>query len=184
MTNVQIGDIDYKNNLFEHPELSRIIGEPTTATLITLLAEVRDNAGSVQTDLGGGAHGHLSLVCNAETYQTLIPGVEPYERPENPGRLDLAESGLTQYQIAQGKDEHDEATQVFREVHSVERMILQQIVAAVEPKYLRALRKPGTNRLNCTIPELFTHLFDTYGDVTPSELRELTKRVEHESPTI
>ena len=37
-------DIDYKNNFFEHPELTRIAGEPSTATLITLQAEIRDNA--------------------------------------------------------------------------------------------------------------------------------------------
>ena len=61
-------DIDYKNNLFEHPELTRIVGEPTTATLITLQAEVRDNAQSVQSDLGGGANGHLGLVCTPTIY--------------------------------------------------------------------------------------------------------------------
>ena len=35
-------DIDYKNNFFEHPELTRIVGEPSTAMLITLQAEIRD----------------------------------------------------------------------------------------------------------------------------------------------
>ncbi len=83
MTTYKLGDIDYKNNLFEHPELTRILGEPTTASLITLLAEVRDNAGSVQTELGGGAHGHLGLVCSPATYQILVPATTPYERPEN-----------------------------------------------------------------------------------------------------
>ena len=29
-----------------------------------------------------------------------------------------------------------------------------------------------------TIPEIFDHLFSTYGDVTPQDLRELTARVE------
>ena len=71
--------------MFGHPELSRIIGEPTTASLITFLAEERDNAGSAQTELGEGAHGHLRLVCDPDTYQTLVPGVEPYKYPENPG---------------------------------------------------------------------------------------------------
>ena len=178
MTTHKLGDIDFKNNLFEHPELTRIIGEPTTASLITLLAEVRDNAGSVQTELGGGAHGHLGLVCSPDTYQVLVPAVDPYERPDNPGRLELVEAGLTQYQIAQARDEHGEATRLFREVNGVERTIIQQIVTAVEPKYLRALRTPGTNKLNHTVPQIFDHLFDTYGDVTPSELRDLTQRVE------
>ena len=75
-------DIDYKNNFFEHPELSRIIGEPNTSTLITLQAEIRDNAQAVQTTLGGGENGHLGLVCSPETYQALIPNVDPYIRPE------------------------------------------------------------------------------------------------------
>ena len=47
-------DVDYKNNQFEYPELTRIIGKPSTATLIVLLKEVRSNASSVHTDLGGG----------------------------------------------------------------------------------------------------------------------------------
>ena len=171
-------DVDYKNNLFEHPELTRIVGEPSTATLITLQAEVRDNAQSVQSDLGGGANGHLGLVCSDTTYQALVPDSTPYIRPENPGRLQM-ENDMTQYQIAQVRDEHAEATRVFREVLGVERALIQQIVVAIEPKYLRALRTPGTNKLNKTVAEILQHLFSTYGDVTPTDLRELTARVEN-----
>ena len=110
-------DIDYKNNFFEHPELSRIIGKPNTATLITLQAEIRDNAQSVQTILGGGGNGHLGLVCSNETYQELVPGVKPYLRPDNPGPLDLDQDNrLTQYQIAQECDQHAKAIQLFRKV--------------------------------------------------------------------
>ena len=53
------------------------------------------------------------------------------------------------------------------------------MVVAIEPKYLRVLRTPGTNKLNKTIPEIFIHLFMTYGDVTPTDPRELTSRVEN-----
>jgi len=154
------------------------VGEPITATLITLQAEVRDNAQSVQSDLGGGANGHLGLVCTPTTYQSLVPNATVYTRPTNPGRLVLRD-GLTQYQIAQARDQHQETTRVFREVLGVERTIIQQSVVAVEPKFLRALRTPGTNKLNRTIPQILQHLFDTYGDVTPSDLRELTSRVEN-----
>ena len=44
-------DIDYKNNQFEYPELTRIIGEPTTSSLIVILKEVWANASSVQSAL-------------------------------------------------------------------------------------------------------------------------------------
>ena len=54
-------DIDYKNNFFEHTKLTRIVGEPSTTTLNTLQAEIRDNAKSGQSDLGGGEHGHCKF---------------------------------------------------------------------------------------------------------------------------
>ena len=170
-------DIDYKNNQFEYTELTRIIGEPTTATLIVLLKEVRANASSVHTDLGGGEDGHLGLVCAPAAYRALVPEGTAYVRPVNPGRLQLLPT-MTQYAIAQARDEHAETTRVFREVLGVERALRQQLVTAIDPKYLRALRTPGTNKLTQTIPEIFDHLFATYGDVTPQDLRELTARVE------
>ena len=170
-------DIDFKNNIFEYPDLTRIIGEPTTAALITLRNEVKANAQAVHSTLGGGAHGHLGLVCSPETYATLVPGNTPYIRPVNPGRL-IIEGTETQYQIAQRRDEHAEALRVFQEYLGVERALIQQIVAAVEPKYLKALRNPVTNKITQSIPIIFDYLFETYGDVTPQELRHLTTQVE------
>ena len=82
-------DIDYKNNQFEYPKLTRIIDEPTTATLIVLLKEVCANASSVHSNLGGGADGHLGLVCTPEVYRELVPNAEEYIRPKNPRRLQL-----------------------------------------------------------------------------------------------
>ena len=76
-----------------------------TAMLIVLLKEVGANASSVQTDLGEGEDGHLSLVCSPEVHQDLVPDVIPYNRPANPGRLQL-EVGTTQYTIAQARDKH------------------------------------------------------------------------------
>ncbi len=67
---------------------------------------------------------------------------------------------------------------MFREVLGVERAIVQQIVAAIEPKYLRALRQPGMHRLQRSITEILENLFETYGDITPQNLHQLTLRVE------
>ena len=46
-------------------------------------------------------------------------------------------------------------------------------------KYLKALRLPTTNRLNASIPAIFTHLFTNYGDISPSELCTLTDQVQN-----
>ena len=69
---------------------------------------------------------------------------------------------------------------LFNEVIAVERTLLQQIVAAVEPSYLQALRDSETQRIKKTIPEVFEYLFDTYGDITIEDIR-LTEHSAHVS---
>ena len=74
---------DYKNQFFQHPELTRIQGEPNTQGLITLQNEVKTNAMAVHTTLGGGQHGHMGLVLNPAEY-AAIPNNQPYQRPNHP----------------------------------------------------------------------------------------------------
>ena len=167
---------DYKNQFFQHPELTRIQGEPTTQGLITLQNEVKTNAMTVHTTLGGGQHGHLGLVLSPTDY-AAIPNTQPYVRPAYPGALNIP-NAATQYQIAILRDTHYEEMRLFNEVTAVERTLLQQIVATVEPSYLKALRDSDTQRLEKTISEVLSYLLDTYGDVTIEELSQLQRRLE------
>eukprot|EP00957_Ditylum_brightwellii_P043139 3268455-Ditylum_brightwellii.AAC.1 len=98
--------IDYKNNYFEYPELTPILGELTTAVLLNLHSKVRSNAQSVDCTLGGGANGHLGLVCSMTTYAS-IPGTAVYTHPTNPAPL-VMPIRATQYQIAQVQDQYEE----------------------------------------------------------------------------
>ena len=91
---------DCKNNVFEYLDLTRIIGEPTMATLITLHNEVKANAQSLHTTLGGGENGHLGFVHTAEVYNILVPGNTPNNTPVKTGRLQI-KGNETQFQIAQ-----------------------------------------------------------------------------------
>ena len=170
-------DYDYKTTHFEYPELTRIHGEPTTKALITLQRQVRANAMSVNTTLGGGSHGHLGLVCSATVY-AAIPGTAAYTRAPNPGALVIPQ-GSTQYEIAALRDTHAEETRLYREMLAVERTLIQQIVSAVDGKFLKAIRNAHTNKIVLSIAEIFDYLFDTYGDVTPEELSELYDTVKN-----
>ena len=167
---------DYKNTHFDYPELQRIVGEPTLASLITLRNQVKANAQTVDSTLGGGSHGHLGLVFTPYIY-TTINGTQPYVRPTLPS-LNILPTD-TQFQIAQKRHQYAEDLRQFREVNGVERAIIQQIVGAIEPKYLRALRDQKTNKISKTIPEILKYLFDTYGDVSPRELQQLRNQVEN-----
>eukprot|EP00957_Ditylum_brightwellii_P131840 10053443-Ditylum_brightwellii.AAC.1 len=91
--------------------MHKIHGEPTTNTLINLQDEIHAYAQTVDTILGGGANGHLGLVCYATAHSTIL-GAAPYVRPVNPGSL-VTPGGATQFQIAQFRDQHAEALQLF-----------------------------------------------------------------------
>ena len=67
---------------------------------------------------------------------------------------------------------------MFQECLWVKRALPQQIVSAIESKYLEALHNPITNKIIQSIPDIFDNLFETYRDVTPHELSHLTMQVE------
>ena len=60
--------IDYVNTYFEYPTLTKIAGEPSFESLRNLHDEIKSNAMSVASTLGGGQHGHLGLVLSNADY--------------------------------------------------------------------------------------------------------------------
>ena len=99
--------IDYKEACFENPEVQKIYGKPALGPLLDLHRNIQANAVTAHTSLAGGQHGHLCMACHPEEY-AQIPDTEPYERPENPGNLEV--EGGTAFEIAQQRTEHEEAT--------------------------------------------------------------------------
>ena len=171
----QHGIIDYRSTFFDYPTLTKISGEPSLSTLMTLRNELKANAQSVDTNLGGGAHGHLGLVVPASVYNNIAPDT-PYIKPRQP-TLRLTNSD-SQYVLAEKRHTYDKNLQVYKECVAMERILIQQIINAVEPKYLKPLRDSVTNKLNQSIPNILQYLFDTYGDVSPQEFLTLRHQLE------
>ena len=73
---------------FEYKELTKVIGEPTLDSILLLHRQVKRNAQSIPTTLGGGQLGYLALVIASEKYDS-IPNAEPFVRPEDPGSFTL-----------------------------------------------------------------------------------------------
>ena len=118
-------NIDYVNNYFEYPVLTKIHGEPKYASLRTMEDEIKANASSVSTTLGGGHHGHLGLTMLTADY---TPGVAPvpYVRPVHPGPL-VIPAGTTQHEATRRREDHRAAVKLFRETVDVEKALLKQI---------------------------------------------------------
>ena len=99
-------NVDY-TTMFEKPDLTPIMGEPTYETLERLLKELQANARQVHSNLGGGNHGHLGLVLSPTSYalisailfaRPIFPGSQVITPPEllsiNPMYFDFSSTKL------------------------------------------------------------------------------------------
>ena len=78
---------DYNIKL-KHKELTPIRGLPTLDTILRLFREVKQNAQSVSTKLGGGQLGYLALVLKPQDYDKITIS-HPFVRPTDPGTFKM-----------------------------------------------------------------------------------------------
>ena len=180
---------NYKDEFFEYKTLTKIHGRPTIEKLLVLYREVKLNAQTVHTTLGGGQHGYLGLVLDPITYGT-IPYSAPFVRPTDPGIFRVVTpvaptvrvtrtgarpatataTGPTAAAIATQQAQHDERKRLYNECQAVELALRNQIVEAIDPIYLKPLRNSATHRLTARIPAIFSFLQTTYGKVSDPQL--------------
>ena len=95
---------------------------PTTST--SFFYQIKANVSSVQSDLGGGIHGHLGLVFSPEDYEEVSQG-RPYKRPLIPAPLRITtNTAIHETQRLQAN---------FKEAPT------KQIVATLEKIYTKAI---------------------------------------------
>ena len=163
-------DINYHESHFEKSVLTPIRGEPTYSTLELLLKELKANALNVHSNLGGGVHGHLGLVISPASYAHL--SATPFVRPVFPGTAAVLPPGSTQHAARTLRLHFDENLRVYHEVNNVDKALKKQIVQAIEPTYLDAVRDRTTNTILTPVHEVMEHLFSTYGEVTPETFQK------------
>lgn len=81
--------IDYVAAFFKFKTPTYIQGIPTHKSLKRLKTELRANASSVESDLGGGDHGYLGLVLSATEYANIRPPPPAFVPPAFPGPLTI-----------------------------------------------------------------------------------------------
>lgn len=68
--------------------MTKVDGEHTLDSILLLHRQVKINAQSVQTTLGGGQLGYLALVISEEKYNT-IPNATLFVHPQDPGKFEV-----------------------------------------------------------------------------------------------
>lgn len=152
---------------FPHPHLTVIIGKPTYAGVRRLQKELYANAKTIPSLLGGGRNGHLALVMTAPEY--LVLSNVAYVEPVHPGTQPVHPANATAAQITEANCQYD-ATLVQVALHvSVINALRQQILAAVDNKYLLKLEDSDLG-YTVTPGEMLGFIKHTYGALTPNEI--------------
>ena len=170
------GNIDYATLYFKYKSPIPINGEPTYKSLKRLKTELRANASSVDTDLGGGDHGYLGLVLSDVEYMRINPTPAAFVAPNFPGALVIGPT-FTAIQAVQARESHAEDMALYRECKNVEKALLRHIQTAVEDKFLEFMVDDDTGLIEDDIPTVLDYLFTNYGKVTSVEVKEAESEV-------
>ncbi len=171
-----ISNVNYIDTFFEFKELTKIHGEPTFESIKLLHNQLKANANSVPSTLGGGAHGHLGLVLPPTLYN-LISNT-PFVRPAMPAPVQIPNNNPSQHLIRTLREQHKDDMHVFTTCNGVDAALRQQIVAAIDDQYLSAIRNSTTNSITRPVYEIiFDHLYETYGEIDIDTLDEHAHRV-------
>ena len=117
---------------------------------------MKANAIAVVSDLGGGHFGHLGLVLSPVEY-VLISNI-PYVRPAHPGAL-IIPHGTAHHEAVRLREDKQREHSFFGETIQVEKALIKQIVASIDPEYLKELRDDATSTITLDIPAILQHLF-------------------------
>lgn len=153
---------------FPHPELTRIDGKPTNSGLQSIQRELFTNARSVVSARGGGVNGHLAILMSPVAY--LARAGIAFEPPHHPGPAPVHANGATAGQIAETNRQYASILQEHALYHQVSVELKKQLLAAVQPAYIRALEDVDFGFADVTPFMLLAHLHSTYGVLTPQDL--------------
>ena len=163
------GAVDYAASYFRCKTPTPIQGTPTYKALKRLKAELRANASSIESDLGGGDHGCLGLVLSDAECATV--SAIPFVAPAYPNALTIP-ANATQIQAFALKEEHEEAKRKYCECKNIENASQRHIQDSMERKYLEHFVDEDTELSHDDIPDILNYLFDDYGRVPSEEVKE------------
>ena len=147
--------------------MDKIHGEPNYESLKTLKKQLKANALSVSSTLGGGNFGLLGLVLTDPEYARISN--DQFVEPVRPGPFTVPQF-TANHDLIRLQGEHEARVATYNDCMTVKKALIKQISAAVEEKYLKELRTEETNSIDMPVHQVLTVLFHRYGQVTPEKL--------------
>ena len=150
--------------------ITPITGEPNYASLKNLKDQLKANAASIPTTLGGGNHGYLGLILSPSSYMTIT--TTPFQEPNYPGQHPTIPAGTNPATTSAIIRCHTEDLQQWHECKNVITALKNQLLSAIDNIYVHALKDRHVGYMNQPIHAILHHLFENYGNITPLELED------------
>ena len=99
-----------------------------------------------------------------------------YTKLVHPGELEIEEN-TTLYDAITLQELHNENLHAFRATSDVEAVLKSQIIAVINPMYLKELKNNMTETSTFTNPNIFTYLFQEYRKVSSQQLHEKQQKI-------
>ena len=112
---------------FPYPIIPKIKGKPTRRDIEKLQKKIFANAATIQTNLGGGNHGHLGLAMKPEEH-TIATGGQAFHRPENSGLVPAIPQGSTHHEILALQNAHATNLKQYNTCNLVDRTLKNMII--------------------------------------------------------
>ena len=155
---------DTYSHIYPVKTLTKIVSEPTFATLFQLQKELQMNSRSVPSTRGGGMHGHLSLVLPAAAY--LVKAGHAFDPPVHPGVAPAHDPTLTALENAAIDRAHDVALKEITIYARTELALKQQIWEAVDEEHYKHLSNGMDGYADVSVLAILIHLWSEYGQIT------------------
>jgi hypothetical protein len=161
---------------FPNPTINPIIGLPTYDSISAVHLQLNQNAASVDSHLGDGINGLLSLTTVSTAVYNTISN-ELFEVPTNPGPYPIVQPTGTEHQIKEAYRVHTENIRIWPKFQATEKPLKQLLLGAVSDIYTSALKHGVTGYANVSTRQLIAHLYTKYGNVTAGDLEAIEQRM-------
>jgi uncharacterized protein (DUF433 family) len=149
---------------FPTKTIPTISGEPDYASINNMVQLMYGNAASLPTTLGGGQHGHVGLIMTPILYATLSDTdiLQPAGRAAD-----------REHQWHAHKENH----RIYKNHQNMDDALNAQVIDTINDTYLNKLRNKYMGYLGVSTRELFDHLLDRYGKITPADIADCKCRI-------
>ena len=156
-------------NVFPRP-ITKIMGKPNYEGLKTLKDQLKANAASIPTRLGGGDHGYLRLILSPVAYATISANqfIEPIYPGQHPNVPAVTNAANTSTIVRR----HTEDLCQWRTFKNVNTVLKNQLLSALDDIYVRTLKDRHFGYMNQSICTILTHLFNNYSNIKPLKLED------------